>query len=117
MTERYKNYPERTQKRIGEVLETLHKQHGEKLPQAYWATLDMLADSYEIYFEALDSIKKKGVIANEKYKTKNPALPLVSQQQLFITRLLNTLGCTPVSAAKMKKSNDSMPSELDEFLD
>ena len=116
MIERYKDYPARTKKRIQEVLETLHKQHGETLPQAYWATLDLLADSYEIYFEALDSIKKKGVIANEKYKTKNPALPLISQQQLFITRLLNNLGCTPVSAAKMKKSNDSMPSDLDEFL-
>ena len=115
--ERYKNHDKRTQERIAECLATLHKIHGKDLSDSYWVALDLMADSFDIYFTALDSIKTTGVIGNEKFKSKNPALPCMAQQQLYINRLLNNLGLTPMALNKMKKGADAMPSDLDEFLD
>ena len=112
--ERYKDKSQDTQKMMGACLDTLHKIHGAVIPSSFWVTLDMLADSFEIYYAAFSSVLTDGT--HTKFNTKNPATAVFSQQQLYINRLLNNLGLTPMAAHKMTKNGDAMPSELDEFM-
>lgn len=113
-TERYSKKEQQTRDMMNLCIDTLHKMHGQNLPASFWVTLDMLADAFDIYYSAHSNIISKDV--TDKYNTRNPATAVFSQQQLYINRLLNNLGLTPMAAHKMTKNSDAMPSELDEFM-
>lgn len=117
--DRYKKYSPKAQEWLNRLITTLKKQCDGELPESYYVTLDLIADSVDMYFTALEQVKKDGITIKDKrgIPVKHPAISVINNSQLFIQRMLNASGLTALSAAKLKKGDVSNPSELDEFLD
>lgn len=117
--DRYCGYSKKTQEWMNQLLNTLKKQCDGNIPDSYYVTLDLIADSVELYFDALQRIKKDGIVikGGRGDKVKHPAISVINNCQTFIQRMLSSSGLTALSAAKLNKSDASQPNELDEFME
>lgn len=114
----YKDYSEKVQKYMKKMESTLKKEQG-GISEATEVNLDILAANLEIYFDLLEQIKKDGVVrmGKEKQVVRHPALASLNTQNVLISKLISSLGLTPMSKSKLKITNDDAEDELDELID
>jgi phage terminase small subunit len=119
MLERYMKYSRKTQEWMDNLLTTLSKQCEGNIPDSYFVTLDLIADSVELYFDALQRVKNDGIVikGGRGDKVKHPAISVINNCQTFIQRMLSASGLTALSAAKLNKADLSQPNDLDDFID
>lgn len=115
----YKNYPEKVQKYMQNVIDCL-KQDYKEIPSSWRVSLDLIADNVDIYLKAKEDIDKNGLLRKDTHGRtfKNQCFPLMTISQDRVVRLLQSFALTPVSRAKMKNIDpDDTESPLDEFID
>ena len=116
---KYKNYSERTQVWMQQLVDAL-EDGGKPIQPAFMVSLDLLADAVEVYEAGMKSIREDGVMMkNDRgYKVKNPAITIVNNEQNYIVKMLPQYGLTKLAKARLAKIDDEDDGEspLDEFL-
>lgn len=86
------------------LIETLAKDYGDDIDASWEASLDLCADWYQIYTDALQDIKANGaVITSPSGVTKtNPAFNVINTATRIINDILRTFAATPLAKSKMK---------------
>jgi P27 family predicted phage terminase small subunit len=99
----YKDYNTRVQEYMNNVIKCLEQDYG-KIPESWRISLDLIADNYSLYLQAMDDIKKNGLLRvdNAGRTFKNQCYTIMNSAQLNLRDLLKSFSLTPVSRAKMK---------------
>lgn len=99
----YKDYNTRVQEYMNNVIKCLEEDYG-KIPESWRISLDLIADNYSLYLQAMDDIKKNGLLRVDKAGRtfKNQCYTIMNSAQLNLRDLLKSFSLTPVSRAKMK---------------
>lgn len=113
----YKDYDERVVAYMEFVVGQIEQDYS-IVPSSWRVSLDLIADNLMLYFDALDDIKKNGVI---HYDLKgiphtNPACRLQNVCNQNVIKLLNNFALTPMSKSKMKKFDEEDVNSLVERL-
>ena len=107
----YKNYDKRVQEYMQNVIKCLEQDYG-KIPESWRVSLDLIADNYSIYLEAMDNIKQNGLLRKDNLgrTSRNQCVMIMNNAQSQLTNLLKSFCLTPMSRAKMKslKFNDDV---------
>lgn len=115
----YKDYNTRVQEYMNNVIKCLEEDYG-KIPESWRISLDLIADNYSLYLQAMDDIKKNGLLRvdNAGRTFKNQCYTIMNSAQLNLRDLLKSFSLTPVSRAKMKAltKNDFYEGSEEEYL-
>lgn len=115
----YSDYDEQVQEYMNNVIECLKEDYG-KIPDSWRISLDLIADNYSVYLDAMKNIKKNGLLRTDKQGRtfKNQCYTIMNSAQMQLKDLLKSFSLTPMSRAKMKslkwEENDETE---DEYLD
>lgn len=116
----YKDYNTRVQEYMNNVIKCLEEDYG-KIPESWRISLDLIADNYSLYLQAMDDIKKNGLLRvdNAGRTFKNQCYTIMNSAQLNLRDLLKSFSLTPVSRAKMKAltKSDFYEGSEEEYLD
>lgn len=116
----YKDYNTRVQEYMNNVIKCLEEDYG-KIPESWRISLDLIADNYSLYLQAMDDIKKNGLLRvdNAGRTFKNQCYTIMNSAQLNLRDLLKSFSLTPVSRAKMKAltKNDFYEGSEEEYLE
>ena len=115
----YKDYNTRVQEYMNNVIKCLEEDYG-KIPESWRISLDLIADNYSLYLQAMDDIKKNGLLRvdNAGRTFKNQCYTIMNSAQLNLRDLLKSFSLTPVSRAKMKAltKNEFYEGSEEEYL-
>lgn len=116
----YKDYNTRVQEYMNNVIKCLEEDYG-KIPESWRISLDLIADNYSLYLQAMDDIKKNGLLRvdNAGRTFKNQCYTIMNSAQLNLRDLLKSFSLTPVSRAKMKAltKNDFYEGSEEDYLE
>lgn len=103
---RYKNLDNR----VIEPMQRLYSivQDRYTLSDEYILTLDMIANNYNLYYQAKDIIDKDGLITDDKRGSEkaHPLLTPMQHAQDKILQLIKQYGLTPMSKSRIKRNDD-----------
>lgn len=115
----YKDYNTRVQEYMNNVIKCLEEDYG-KIPESWRISLDLIADNYSLYLQAMDDIKKNGLLRvdNAGRTFKNQCYTIMNSAQLNLRDLLKSFSLTPVSRAKMRAltKNDFYEGSEEDYL-
>ena len=120
MNNLYSEYSKEVQDYMNNVIKCLHEDYGDKIPESWRISLDLIADNYEIYLKAKNDIMNNGLIRTDNqgrtFKNQNVAIMNVAQRNL--TDLLKAFALTPMSKSKMKafKADEETADDYVDFL-
>ena len=114
----YKDYDKRVQEYMNNVIKCLEQDYG-RIPESWRVSLDLIADNYSIYLEAMDNIKKNGLLRkdNQGRTFKNQCVMIMNSAQMQLKDLLKSFAMTPISRAKMKKLESTEIYGEDDYID
>jgi len=116
----YSEYSEEVQEYMKNVIKCLHEDYGEKIPESWRISLDLIADNYEIYLRAKKDIMENGLIRTDyQGRTfKNQNISIFNNAQRNITDQLKSFALTPMSKSKMKafKADEETADDYVDFL-
>lgn len=115
ITGRYKDYSKKTQ----ESIELLVKDLGDDCPESSILLLDLLAEQYEILFDAVADVRKNGynIKTNNGETQKNRAIQVVNNSMNYITKILANFPASPLSKSRIKKLSDKEEKvDMNEYL-
>lgn len=105
-------YSDETKTYIKQVKSQLKAKYG-KLEDSWDLTLNLLADTYEMYNMCWDVIKTHGVY-KENTGLKSPVLSTLKDCTATILKLQQQLGITPWAESKIKTTEND---DTDDFLE
>ena len=113
----YKDYDLRVQEYMNNVIKCLKEDYG-RIPESWRVSLDLIADNYALYLDAMDDIKKNGLLRKDAHGRtfKNQCVQIMNSAQTHLCDLLKSFALTPMSKSKMKMLETSSESE-DEYLE
>ena len=113
----YKDYNTRVQEYMNNVIKCLEEDYG-KIPESWRISLDLIADNYSLYLQAMDDIKKNGLLRvdNAGRTFKNQCYTIMNSAQMNLRDLLKSFALTPMSKSKMKHFESNEISE-EEYLE
>ena len=99
----YQDHDKRTIDYMEFVVEQIKKDYS-VVPSSWRISLDLIADTLDIYFKAIDDINKYGIfkIDDKQRMSKNGAVAIQNVCLQNISKLLSNFGLTPMSKSKMK---------------
>lgn len=114
----YKDYDKRVQDYMVNVIKCLEQDYG-KIPESWRVSLDLIADNYSIYLEAMDNIKQNGLLRKDSQGRtfKNQCVMIMNAAQMQLKDLLKSFALTPMSKSKMKHLEDTDKFNEEDYLD
>ena len=113
---RYENYSTQIQEYMKIFSNELYNKYGE-IPEIFILTFDMIAGNLVIMCEALDEIKKSGIVGKDNYRgeKKSTALSAFITSENTITNLVKEFGWTPSSKSRIRENTDK--ADVQKFLE
>lgn len=115
----YKKYPKKVQEYMQNLIDCLTQDY-KVIPTSWRISLDLIADNYDIYLKAKESIDKEGLIRedNQHRTFKNQNYNIMNSAQDKIIRLMSSFALTPMSKSKMKNlDTTALKDELEDLLE
>lgn len=115
----YKKYPKKVQEYMQNLIDCLVQDY-KVIPTSWRISLDLIADNYDIYLKAKESIDKEGLIRedNQHRTFKNQNYNIMNSAQDKIIRLMSSFALTPMSKSKMKNlDTTALKDELEDLLE
>lgn len=103
--ERYAAYDERAREQVENAVNYLTDQYGEVSPE-WLGSLDMMAINFNLLYTSLDDVARDGITVTTRNgdTARHPALKVIVDSQVALSRLCKELGVTPYSRARISKN-------------
>ena len=114
----YNDCDERVKTFLSRVFEDC-KKNNDKLTNYFYCTLDLLKNQLVLYYMSVDAIEEaKKLSSEDAYKrvAKHPAVAIMAKAHTQILDILEKLGLSPFSNAKIKRLTNVDTSESAEEL-
>ena len=113
----YKNYDSRVQEYMQNVIDCLEQDYG-KIPLSWRVSLDLIADNYSVYLNAMDDVRKNGLLRVDKQNRtfKNQCYNIADRAQSQLKDLLKSFALTPMSRSKMRDL-DEEDIDADDYIE
>ena len=101
---KYNSKTEQVRDYMTNLIDTLAKDYGDDIDASWEASLDMAADWYQIYVDALEDIKNNGAVVKSPsgVSKTNPAFNVINTATRILNDILRTFAATPLAKSKMK---------------
>jgi len=96
--ELYAHYDKKTQDYMQCLFDCIEQDYGE-IPSSWRISLDLIADNYEVYLKAKNSVITDGVTIGSQ---RNPQYTTMISTQQMLFKLLSSFALTPMTRSKMK---------------
>lgn len=116
--ETYTDCDERVKTFLSRVFEDCLAKN-ETLTNYFYCTLDLLKNQLVLYYMSVDAIEDAKKISSEdayRRMAKHPAVAIMAKAHSQILDILEKLGLSPFSAAKIKRLNNDSDAESAEAL-
>lgn len=104
---RYTEFSETTQTFMYAVETFIKKKYG-KLEPHWLGQLDLLATNFEIFTQAKEEIRKKGLLVTNRFGAleKNPLLRCLTDANIQCFKIITEFGLSPMSNGKVKEKEE-----------
>jgi len=101
---KYNSKTEQVRDYMTNLIDTLAKDYGDDIDASWEASLDMAADWYQIYVDALEDIKNNGAVVKSPsgVSKTNPAFNVINTATRILNDILRTFAATPLAKSKLK---------------
>ena len=114
---RYDAYDQRAKEQVLNAVNYLLDTYGE-VSDDWIGSLDMLAINYHLVYTSLDDIMSNGLTYMDRNGApqRNPALKVMVDSQVALSRLTKELGVSPLSRARLQKNETESETVAQERL-
>lgn len=101
---KYSEYSENTQQFMGAVEKFIKTKYG-KLELHWQGELDLLATNFEIFMQAKEEIRTRGLLIPNRFGSleKNPLLRVLTDANIQCFKIVQEFGLSPMSNGKVKE--------------
>lgn len=113
----YQKYDKRVQEYMKNLTESMVQDLG-NIPDSYRVSLDLIADTLEVYMKAKDDVMKNGFMVTDlkDRNAKNPSVTVMNNCQNYLHKLLSSFGWTLLSKQKIKHLDGLDKDYLDDLM-